>query len=454
MIRPIQWLAACALIATLLAVISSRPASYAQPPEGRLMRFPDVSKDQIVFSYAGDLWLVGRDGGIARRITSHPGLELFPKFSPDGRWLAFTGQYDGNFNVYVIPAEGGEPRQLTFHPGGGPLPERMGIHNEVLTWFPDSRRIVFLSRRDTFNDWFGRPFVVSIDGGLPVRLPIDKGGLMSFSPDGARMAYNGIFRNFRTWKRYTGGMAQAISIYDFRHNTIEQIPHTQWTDTFPMWRGDTIYFDSDRGPEHRLNLYSYSLKSREIRELTHFRDFDVEWPSLGPDAIVFQNAGYLYLFSLKTQKARKLTVDVPGDRPLARPHWANVARLVTSFDLAPDGKRALLTARGDVFTVPAKEGSIRNITHTPGVREQYATWSPNGRWVAYVSDRTGEEELYLRPQDGQGPETRITFDGSMHRLPPQWSPDSRKLLYADKSLRLFYVDVQERRPVLIDQGHY
>jgi len=418
------------------------------------MRFPDISKDQIAFSYAGDLWLVGRQGGTARRITSHPGLELFPKFSPDGQSIAFTGQYDGNYNVYVMPAGGGDPKQLTFHPGGPPISERMGIHNEVLTWYPDSKRIVFLSRRDTFNDWFGRPFVVSAEGGLPVRLPIDKGGLMSFSPDGTEMAYNRIFRNFRTWKRYTGGMAQDIWIYNFKTNHIEQMPHTEWTDTFPMWHGDTIYFDSDRGPEHRLNLYSYSLKTKEIRQLTHFKDFDVEWPSLGSDAIVFQNGGYLYVFDLETEKAQKLTIYLPGDRDLARRHWANVSKLVAAFDISPDGKRALFSARGDVFTVPAKEGSIRNLTRTPGINERDAAWSPDGRWVAYLSDRTGEYELYIAPQDGSGPERRITSDGTMFRLPPTWSPDSKKLLYADKSLRLFYVDVDQKKPVQIDQGRY
>ena len=238
--------------------------SFAQPmPEGRLMRFPDVTKDKIVFSYGGDLWLVSRDGGVARRVTSHPGQELFGKFSPDGKWIAFTAQYDGNYNVYIMPSEGGEPRQLTFHPGGDPLSERMGIQNEVITWTNDSKHIIYLTRRDTFNDWFGRLYSVSINGGLPEALPLDKGGLTSFSPDGSKIAYNRIFRNFRTWKRYQGGMAQDISIYDLKTHNLEPVPHEDWTDTFPMWHGDTIYFDSDRGPEHRLNLYSYSLLSIE-----------------------------------------------------------------------------------------------------------------------------------------------------------------------------------------------
>ncbi len=423
-------------------------------PEGRLLRFPDVSKDKIAFSYGGDLWLVSREGGTAQRITSHPGQELFGKFSPDGKWIAFTGQYDGNYNVYLMPLEGGDPKQLTFHPGGGHLNERMGIHNEVITWTPDSKRIVFLSRRDTFNTWFGRLYSISIDGGLPEALPLDKGGLTSYSPDGNSIAYNRIFRNFRTWKRYTGGMAQDIWIYDLKANHIEQMPHTEWTDTFPMWHGDTIYFDSDRGPEHRLNLYSYSLSTHEIKQLTHFTDFDVNWPSLGPDAIVFENGGYLYLFDLSTQKEHKLTIYLPGDRDLARKHWRSVSKLITDFDIAPDGKRAVFSARGDIFTVPAKEGSVRNLTRTPGVREKFAAWSPDGRWVAYMSDRTGEDELYITPQDGLGQEQRITFDGKMFRLPPVWAPDSKKLLFADKETRLFYVDINDKKPVQIDQGKY
>ncbi len=438
----------------LITLLTAPLAISAEMPEGRLMRFADIYKDKIVFSYAGDLWLVSSSGGEARRITTDPGLELFPKFSPDGKWIAFTAQYDGNFNVYVMPADGGEPKQLTFEPDITPVPERMGPNNMVINWLPDSQHILFLSRRDTFNDWFGRLFTVSIDGGLPARLPIDKGGLTSFSPDGTKIAYNRIFRNFRTWKRYTGGMAQDIAIYDFKNNTYERITDYPGTDTYPMWHGDTIYFGSDRGPEHRINIYGYSLKTKQTKQLTDFKDYDVDWPSLGPDAIVFTNGGYLYTFDLKSQKAKKLTVYLPGDRDLARPHWANVARYVTDFDISPEGNRAVLTARGDIFTVPAKDGSIRNLTQTPGIREKYAAWSPDGKWIAYLSDRTGEQEIYITPQDGMGKETRITTDGKMFRMPPVWSPDSKKLAFADKDLRLFYVDIDQKTPVLIDQGKY
>ncbi len=439
----------------LAVLICSSLVSAQEMQEGRLMRFPDIYKDQVVFVYGGDLWLASTSGGVAHRITSHPGRELFPKFSPDGKWIAFTGQYDGNFNVYVIPSGGGQPRQLTFYQGSAaPLSDRMGIHNQVINWTPDSKHVVFLSRRDASNGWIKRPFTVSIDGGLPEPLPMDQGGLLSYSPDGSKIAYNMIFRNFRQWKRYTGGLAQAITIYDLKQNASEDIPHTDYTDTFPMWHGSMIYFSSDRGgPEHHLNLYSYDIGSKQVTQITHFSDWDVMWPSLGPDAIVFENAGYLYTYDFQNQP-KKLTIMLPGDRTQAMPHWDNVSKLVTDFDLAPDGKRAVFAARGDVFTVPAKEGSIRNLTRTPGIREQKVGWSPDGRWIAYISDRTGEDEIYVAPQDGLGKEQQVTSGYKGFKFPPAWSPDSKKIAWADKDLNLWYVDVGDKKPVKIDHADY
>src|SRR5579863_7628059 len=441
----------------VLAVVACSAAAFSQElQEGRLMRFPDVYRDKIAFVYGGDLWLASTSGGVARRITSHPGRELFPKFSPDGRWIAFTGQYDGNFNVYVIPSDGGQPRQLTFYQGSAqPLTDRMGIHNEVINWTPDSMRIVFLSRRDASNGWIKRPFAVSVEGGMPEPLPMDQGGLLSYSPDGSKIAYNMIFRNFRQWKRYTGGLAQSITIYDLKHNTSEDLPHTDYTDTFPMWHGNVIYFSSDRGgPDHHLNLYSYDLGSKQVTQLTHFTDWDVMWPSLGPDSMVFENAGYLYTYDFQSQQPKKITVSLPADRTQAMKHWDNVSKLVTDFDLAPDGKRAVFAARGDVFTVPAKEGSIRNLTRTPGIREQKVAWSPDGRWIAYISDRSGEDEIYIAPQDGMGKEQPITSGYKGFKFPPAWSPDSKKIAWADKDLNLWYVDLSEKRPVKIDHATF
>jgi tricorn protease len=431
-------------------------AAAQEMQEGRLLRFPDIYKDKIAFMYGGDLWVASSAGGTARRITTHPGRELFPKFSPDGKWLAFTGQYDGNFNVYVMSSEGGQPRQLTFFQGSAqPLSDRMGILNEVVGWTPDGKSIVFLSRRDASNGWTKRPYTVSVEGGMAQPMPMDEGGLLSFSADGSKVAYNRIFRNFRQWKRYTGGLAQDITIYDIKNNVVDAvIPHTDYTDTFPMWRGNTIYFTSDRGPEHRLNLYSYDQTSKQVEQLTKFDEFDVMWPSLGPDAIIFENGGFLYTFDLAARQPKKLTVYVNGERDQTMKHWENAGREITDFDISPDGKRAVFAARGEVFTVPAKEGSTRNLTNSPGVREQKVAWSPNGQWIAYISDRTGEDEIYITPQDGQGPEQQITSGHKGFMFQPQWSPDNSKIAWGDKDLKLWYVDIKDKKPVEVDRGKF
>jgi len=442
---------------SLLLVLSFTCLAAAQDmPEGRLLRFPDISKDKIAFMYGGDLWLVPNSGGTASRITSHPGRELFPKFSPDGKWLAFTGQYDGNFNVYVMPATGGQPRQLTFYQGSaGQLSDRMGILNEVIAWTPDSLRIVFLSRRDASNGWIKRPFTIGLDGGLPQPMAMDEGGLLSFSADGTKVAYNRIFRNFRQWKRYTGGLAQDITIYDIKNNAVDAvIPHTDYTDTFPMWHGNTVYFTSDRGTEHKLNLYSYDVGSKQVEQLTQFDEFDVMWPSLGPDSIVFENAGYLYTFDFQTKQPKKLTIYVPGERDQTMKHWVSASRHITESDISPDGKRAVFAARGEVFTAPAKEGSVRNLTNSPGVRERQVAWSHNGRWIAYISDRTGEDEIYIAPQDGLGAEQQITTGHEGFMFQPVWSADDTKIAWGDKDLKLWYVDLKEKKPVEVDRGKY
>ena len=444
------------LALTILACLTSLLSAQAPPQEGRLLLFPDIHKDKIAFVYGGDIWLASSQGGEARRVTSHPGREQFPKFSPDGKWLAFTGQYDGNFNVYVMSSEGGQPTQLTFFQGqAGPLNDRMGVLNQVIGWTPDSKNIIFLSRRDASNGWTKRPFTVSVQGGLAQPMFMDEGGLLSYSPDAGKIAYNRIFRNFRQWKRYTGGMAQDITIYDLKNNTVDGvIPHTEWTDTFPMWHGNTIFFTSDRGPEHRLNLYGYDLASKQVQQLTTFADFDVMFPSLGPDAIIFENGGYLYTFDFETKKPKKLTLFVDGERDQAMKHWADASHHITDFDIAPDGKRAVFAARGEVFTVPAKEGSIRNLTHSPDVREHKVTWSPNGQWIAYISDRTGEDEIYIAPQDGLGPEEQITSGHKGFMYQPAWSPDSTKIAWSDQTLRLWYIDSKAKKPIEVDRGKF
>ena len=441
----------------LLAVLTSTGSLAAQEmQEGRLLRFPDIYKDKIAFMYGGDIWLATNAGGTARRITSHPGRELFPKFSPDGKWLAFTGQYDGNFNVYVMPSEGGQPKQLTFYQGQAqPLSDRMGVLNQVIGWTPDGKGIIFLSRRDASNGWIKRPYVVSVNGGMAQPMFMDEGGLLSYSPDGAKLAYNRIFRNFRQWKRYTGGLAQDITIYDLKNNVVDGvIPHTEYTDSFPMWHGGTIFFTSDRGPDHRLNIYSYDTGSKQVEQVTKFADFDVMWPSMGPDSIIFENGGYLYTLDFDSRQAKRITVYVNGESDQAMKHWADASRHVSDFDIAPDGKRAVFGARGEVFTVPAKDGSIRNLTNSPAVREQKVAWSPNGQWIAYISDRTGEDEIYITPQDGLSPEEQITSGHQGFMFQPTWSRDNTKIAWADKDLKLWYVDVKAKKPVEVDRAKF
>ena len=410
----------------------------SQPEDCRLLRFPDIYEDKIVFVYGGDLWLASEEGGVARQLTTYPGYESYPKFSPDGGYIAFTGWYDGNMDVYLIPAEGGEPCRLTYHP----------TPDMVIDWYPDGKHVLFRSVRTSCSSRFEKLFSVSIDGGLPKELPLPEAGLASLSPDGSQVAYNHIFRESSTWKRYQGGMAQDIWVYDFDANSIDQITNWTGTDSSPMWSGDRIYFTSDR--EHTLNIFSYNLTTTETHKITNHTEYDVKWPSLGPRTIIYENGGDLYVLDLDSERTKPLLIQVPSDRTLTRPYYDNVADFIENVGISPSGKRALFEARGDVFTVPAEKGPTRDLTKTPGVREIYPAWSPDGRWISYLSDRTGEYELYIRSQDGKGEEIRITEDGDCYRFGPTWSPDSQRLLYSDAKLRLWHVDIDEKQPVLVD----
>jgi len=428
----------------LVLALAALAAAQAPPAETKLLRLPDISHNAVVFVYAGNIWSVGLDGGVARKLTSHPGLEYFPKFSPDGQQIAFTAEYDGNMDAYVMPAEGGVPRRLTWHPMG----------DRVVDWYPTGDRILFLSRRASWKERFERYFSVPAAGGQPEGLVLPEGGAASFSEDGQRLAYTPINIETRTWKRYRGGMAPEIWIYDFARNTAEKITNNPASDQFPMWRGDKIYFVSDR--ERTMNLWSYDLKTKKTEQLTRHTDFDVKWPSLGGDRIVYENGGSLWVFDLKSNQTRKLSIRVPDDAVQARPHIVQADQTIHQGGLSPTAKRVVFAARGDLFTVPAEKGSARNLTDTPAWRERDPAWSPDGKWIAYYSDRTGEYEIYLRPSDGTGEEIRVTADGECFRYPMRWSPDSKKLLYVDSRFRYFYVDVDEKKPVQFDRdprGH-
>ena len=417
-----------------------------------LCRFPTLHNNTIVFEAAGNLWQVSRQGGTASRLTNDPGYDMMPRFSPDGKTIAFTGQFQGNVDVYTIPAGGGKTTRLTYHSDVvKKAPTRWGPNNMVVSWTPNGNDIVFLSRRTTWNSWFGQLFQVSKMGGLPTALPLPKGGVLSYSPDGKKIAYNRIFRNFRTWKRYKGGLAQNIWIYDLKSKKIEQVTHYKGTDTYPMWYKNTIYFASDRGENHRLNIWAYDLNTKKFRQITHFKKYDVDWPSLGNNGIVFQNGGSLYVLDLPTEQLHKLSVTVPDDGTYTRPRWVNASKQIRSFDLSPNGKRALFGARGDLFTVPAKHGPTRDLTQTSDAQEQYPAWSPDGKWVAYLTDASGENNLAIRPSDGSQGQTMVTDFKSGYFYNPEWSPASDMLVFSDNNHVLWYVNIHNKKPVRIDQ---
>jgi len=426
--------------------------ALAGETEARLLRFPAISQDTIVFSSGGDLYAVPAAGGLARKLTSHAGDEIFARFSPDGKTIAFTGQYDGSREVFVIPAGGGIPRRVTYTAGLGrdELSDRMGPNNIVMGWRHDGKSIVFRSRMREWDDFLGQLYEVPVAGGTPVQLPLPRGGFCSLSPDDSKLAYNRIFREFRTWKRYRGGMTDDVWVYDFATKTTVNITDNEAGDIIPMWSGDTIYFLSDRDANKRMNLYAYDLKSKQTRALTHFADYDVKFPSLGPTAIVFENGGFIHRFDLASEKTEKVPIVIADDQLSARSRIANAASRVTNYEISPDGKRALFGARGEIFTVPAKYGNVRNLTNTSGVHERNSKWSPDGKWIAYISDVSGEDEIYLRPQDGTGTPTQLTFNADTYKYGFFWSPDGKKIAWTDKLFRLQFLDVETKKITLID----
>lgn len=418
--------------------------------QARLLRYPNSSKDKIVFVYAGDLYLVEKSGGVARKITSFEGYEIFPRFSPDGKYIAFSGEYDGNREVYLINADGGEPIRLTYTSDIPNLPERMGPDKIVMGWHPKENKILFRSRHESFNAWIGHLYLISKEGGLPEKLPLPRGGFASFSPDGQKLAYNRVFREYRTWKRYRGGQADEIWIYDFKTTKTEAITSNDAQDIIPMWYKDKIYYLSDR--DGRMNLYVYSIKTKETKKITNFEKYDIKFPSLGNGEITFENGGYIYLLDCETDKYHKVTIYIHDDFLTARNKIINVKSIITQYEISPDGKRALFTARGEIFTVPAEKGITRNLTNTSGVHERNAVWSPDGEYIAFISDKSGETEVYIISHDGKEDAIQLTDDADTYRFELKWSPDSKKLICSDKKMRLYYIDINSKKTKQIFQS--
>jgi len=420
----------------------SRPQAAAGDQTHHLMRLADVHEDWIVFTYEDDLWLVPSSGGAARRLTNDPGTEAWAKFSPDGRLIAFTGQYDGGTDVYVMDAQGGVPRRLTYHPAA----------DRVLGWWPDGRSVLFRSNRD-YPTRGEEVYRIALDGGMPEKLPVDRAGLADVSPDGKLIAFNRISREAATWKRHRGGDNQNIWLGSLEKLDYREIARTDWTENFPMWRGNAVYFNSDR-EDGTLNIYKYDVGSGQVTRLTHYKDYDVKYPSIGPNHIVYQYAETLHLLDLNSGQTRMVPVQIPTDLIRMRPELAEVAPSSGSFGLSPSGVRMLLEARGEILNLPVKDGDPINLTDAPGSREKNAAWSPDGRWIAFLSDKTGEEEVYLVDQKGEGGWKQLTRGGLGFRMHLVWSPDSRWLLFADKFMKLNLVSVESGEITVIDQADY
>ena len=410
--------------------------------DARLLRQPDVSSTEIAFVYGGDIWIVDKDGGVANRLSTPKGEESFPRFSPDGASIAFTGNYDGNSDIYVMPVGGGLPTRLTHHPD----------RDRMLDWYPDGESVLFATMMTSEKRRFNKLYRVSATGGLPAVLPVPYGEFGAISSDGATLAYMPLSRDFRTWKRYRGGTAPEIWLFGLSDHQARNLTANDANDGQPMWHGSTLYFLSDRDANMRANIWAYELDTGTVRQVTQFTDFDIHFPAIGPDDMVFENGGRLYVMDLATESPHQVEVEVVTDRASLRPHAVKVEKRITGGDISPSGKRAVLAARGEIFSLPAEHGVVRNLTRTSGVAERSPAWSPDGKTLAYFSDRSGEYELTVRPADGSGGETTLTSMGPGFRYEPMWSPDSKKVVFIDSEQVIRLLDVGTKTLTEIDSG--
>jgi tricorn protease len=430
---------------TLLAaaVLSLSAAAQAQV-DARLLRYPDVSAKEIAFVYAGDVWLVAKDGGTAQRLSTPASEESFPRFSPDGTLLAFSGNYDGNTDLYVAPVAGGLPTRLTHHPAA----------DRMLEWYPDGQAILFASSMTSGKDRFNQLWKVARAGGLPQRLPVPYGEFGTLTPDGAKLAYMPATRDFRTWKRYRGGWAPEIWLFDLASFEARNLTSNVANDAHPMFHGKTMYFLSDRDEAKRRDIWAMDLASGSPRQVTTFVEHDVRFPAIGPSDIVFENAGRLWRLELPGEKLVEVPVRVVTDRATIKAQVENVAKLVTHPTVSPSAKRVVVEARGELFSLPAEHGPVLNLTRTSGVAERFPAISPDGKQLAYFSDRTGEYELTIRPADGSGDERTVTKLGPGFRYHIFWSPDGTKVAFADQAMNVNIADVTTGAVESVDKGLY
>jgi tricorn protease len=433
------------VISSILLSLVVSVAVFAQSEAPMLFRQPTMNRPDIVFVFAGDLWRVSRNGGAAERLTSGTGTETNPVFSPDGNSIAFTGEYDGNIDAYVIPSTGGEPRRITYHAGA----------DNVIGWTPDGKSVVFLSGRAS-----GMPmpkmYTMPISGeGLPTELPFPMaGGGASFSPDGARIAYMPLAPAFQQWKKYRGGRTTKIWVGNLSDSSVEEIPRQNSNDFTPLWVGDKIYFLSDRN-DRNVTLYSYDTKTKKVVQAINNDGLDLKTASAGPDGIVYEQFGSINVFNTGSGKANKVNITLNGDLPQVRARYEKVAQRVSNVAISATGARAVFEARGEILSVPAEKGNARNLTNTPGVAERDPTWSPDGKWVAYFSDESGEYALHLRDQTGMGDVKKIPLGNpSSYFYSPKFSPDSKKILFTDKRLNVWYLDVDKGTAVKVDTNTY
>lgn len=431
----------CRLFFVLSAVSLVSVGFYAQPAPGtRLLRMPTVSSTQIAFAYAQNIWVVPRAGGVARRVTSFQGQTFNPQFSPDGKWIAFSGEYAGNQDVYVVAAEGGEPKRLTWHSGG----------DSVQGWSADGKSIMFASGRASWAPGgTARFWTVPAEGGVEEPMPLPRGFQGKISPDGAHIAY----RMNTSWdderRNYRGGQNRPIWIVDLKTFDLVSPPWTDSKDIDPVWSGDTVYFISDR--DNVQNVWSYQLGTKKLTQVTKFTDFDVKTMGSGGGTVVFEQAGYIHELDPRTGRHQRVNITVTGDFPWMMPRWEDVSSRMTNMELSPTGKRVLVEARGEIFTIPAEKGDVRNLTNSSASSERDPAWSPDGKYISYFSDRAGEYRLYVQEQDGLKPPREIAHDKPTHYYTVSWSPDSKKLMYTDTNVKVWVLDLATGQAKIVGQ---